>query len=60
MSAVEQLSTLLTEETPDTYADYLKSTIIKAVLDTNDEKLLSYIHTMLFAAVIAETPTKDC
>lgn len=59
MSAVDQLIALL-QETSSTYADYLKRAIIETVLDTNDEKLLNYIHTMLMAAVTAETQTEDC
>lgn len=53
MSAVDRLIKLL-HETPNTYTDYLKGAIIKTVLDTSDEKLLNYIHTMLMAAIVAE------
>lgn len=59
MSAVDQLIALL-QENSSTYADYLKRAIIETVLDTNDEKLLNYIHTVLMTAVTAGTQTKDC
>lgn len=58
MSAIDKLIALL-QETSTTYADYLKRTIIETVLDTHDEKLLNYIHTMLMAAVTAETQKAD-
>lgn len=58
MSAIDQLITLL-QGTSTTYADYLKRAIIETVLDISDEKLLNYIHTMLMAAVTAETQTED-
>ncbi len=54
MSAIDKLIALLQETSP-TYADYLKRAIIETVLDTSDEKLLKYIHTMLMAAITAET-----
>lgn len=53
MNNVEKLSKLLTE-TPKTYVDYLKCTIIETVFSTSDENMLTYIHTMLSAAVTAE------
>lgn len=58
MSAIDQLITLL-KGTPNTYADYLKGAIIKTILDTSDEKLLNYIHTMLVAAITAEKQQAD-
>ena len=58
MSAIDQLITLL-QGSSATYADYLKRAIIETVLDISDEKLLNYIHTMLMAAVTAETQTED-
>lgn len=59
MSAVDQLITLL-KETPNTCTDYLKKAIIETVLDTSDEKLLSYIHTILMSAIIVGKRQEDC
>lgn len=53
MTIDEKLSKLI-NETPNTYADYLKGTIIKTILDVSDENLLVYTHTMLMAAIAAE------
>lgn len=58
MSVIDKIIALL-QETPNTYAEYLKKVIIEAIADTSDEKLLNYIHTMLNAAVTAETRTED-
>lgn len=58
MSAIDKIIALL-QETPNTYAEYLKKAIIETVFDTSDEKLLNYIHTMLSAAVTAETQPED-
>lgn len=43
------------KESPLTYADYIKGAIIEAVSELHDVKTLNYIHTMLMAAVTAET-----
>lgn len=59
MSVIDKLIALL-QETPDTYADYLKGAIIKTIANTSDEKTLIYIHTMLMAAVTSEKKTVDC
>lgn len=58
MSVIDKIIALL-QETPNTYTEYLKKAIIETIMDTSDEKLLNYIHTMLNAAVTAETQTED-
>jgi len=58
--------TVLAENTPNSqevstgYIDYLKGAIIETVSDLHDVKTLHYIHTMLMAAVTAETQTTNC
>lgn len=59
MSAVDKLITLL-KGTQITYSDYLKVAIIETVLDASDEKLLSYIHTMLMSAITVGKRQEDC
>lgn len=44
-------------EVPREYIEYLKGAIIEVVSDLNDVKALNYIHTMIMAAVTAETQT---
>lgn len=58
MSVIDKIIALL-QETPNTYAEYLKRAIVETIADVSDEKLLKYIHTMLNAAVTAETQTED-
>lgn len=58
MTNVEKLSKLL-NGTHETYGDYLKGSIVKTILEVSDEKLLNYIHTMLFAAISAEKQQAD-
>ena len=42
-------------EVPVEYINFLKGAIIEKVSDLNDVKALNYIHTMVMAAVTAET-----
>lgn len=42
-----------------TYTDYLKNSIIEAVSNIKDEKLLQYIYTMLMNAIPGETLQED-
>lgn len=46
-------------EVPTEYINYLKGAIIEKVSDLNDVKVLNYIHTMVMAAVTAETQTAN-
>ena len=46
-------------EVPMEYINYLKGAIIEKVSDLHDVKTLNYIHTMIMAAVTAETQTAD-
>lgn len=42
-----------------TYADYMRTTIIETVSETTDEDLLSYIYTTLMAALTSEKQEED-